>query len=270
MHIIVYRERANIQPGAQFIDVAFEFVYRKSWIYVGWSPISEQTLTHGKMNITIWDWIQLGGPKSWNSSEFLILQPSVHLVNERTSAWLIHIPFFLGPWIPCLVKPPWSMLIRLFGFNFQFLWVKNRIFFLGEHLPGPIHPHPPVDLPCLGRGAFLRQAAQQRQRCAPGGAAELLGEVAWKLRNDGKIDGKNWWYPANDGKIHGKIYGLMWFMIHDGFLQILNHPIERKDVLSHGDLSGKAMRRFAWLAILNKRNGGILPSKQNISRFLLG
>ena len=159
----------------------------------------------------------------------------VHLVNERTSAWLIHIPFFLITSLSWLVKsssfvawlwlrdplvnPPWSMLIRFLGSTSNFCKSKTG-FFLGEHLPGPIHPHPPVDLPCLGRGAFLRQAAQKRQRRAPGGAAELLGEVAWKPTRNGKIHGKNWWYSTNDGKIHGKIYGLMWFMIHDGFIPL--------------------------------------------------
>ena len=33
----------------------------------------------------------------------------------------------------------------------------------------------------------------------------------------------------------------MRFMIHDGFLQVLNHPIERKNV-SYGDLSGATIR----------------------------
>lgn len=105
MHIIVYRERANIQPGAQFIDVAFEFVYRKSWIYVGWSPISEQTLTHGKMNITIWDWIQLGGTK-----ELKQLGVSHFTVQCSCSQWtnlsLVNsYPIFPGPMDPMFGEP---------------------------------------------------------------------------------------------------------------------------------------------------------------------
>ena len=216
--------------------------------------------------------------KTARSSSFY----SVHLVNERTSAWLIHIPFFLITSLSWLVKP--SSFVA-------WLWLRDPMF--GE--PSMVDAHPIFWVVQLSvfvgqkQDFFWVNTSQVPSIPIPQSICRASGVVrsSGRLRsNDSAVrqgEPRSCWgrSPGNPemmGKSMGKIDGILqmtgksmgkamvwcglWFMMVSCRFSTI--PLREK-MWAMGIFQE---RRFAWLAILNK-NGGILPSKQNISRFLL-
>lgn len=137
----------------------------------------------------------------------------VHLVNERTSAWLIHIPFFLITSLSWLVKsssfvawlwlrdplvnPPWSMLIRFLGSTSNFCKSKTGFFWVNTSQV----PSIPIPQSICRASGVVRSSGRLRSN----DSAVRQGEPrsCW-----GRSPGN----PPEMGKSMGKIDGILQMM----------------------------------------------------------